>query len=169
MTDAFDEEMASIAVSSAENGGPGPSDILRALKAAHGVATSRGDAVDRQLCEFRKETHDQLGRIRSHLESESGRTRQYVDQAIAGCREVRAGQTAEAEGVAAALVERKHERRVMAHWLTDATKRLIVLATFVALSISTYFLITHHDVAAAQVTGILALVTPFILLLYRRS
>ena len=169
MSDAFDEEMASIAISSAENGGPGPGDILNALKASHAVATARDAELEAQLSGFRKETKDQLGRIRSHLESESGRTRQYIDQAIAGCREVRSGQTAEAEGVAAALVDREHERRVMAHWMTDQTKRLIVLVVFVALSISTYFLITDHDLAAAQVTGILALVTPFILLLYRRS
>lgn len=49
MTDAFDKVMAEIAINSAKNGGPGPSEILRAIEASHEAAAERLDVITELL------------------------------------------------------------------------------------------------------------------------
>lgn len=169
MTDDFDSVMADIAEAAAANGGPSLSDVLRAIRASHETAVARDDVFEATLEAHREDTRARLGRIESHLESESERTKGYIDEAIRACRQERHGETAAAENLAKEILLRQGNRRVIVHWLSDSAKRLLVMLIALALVVVTVLLMLNKDDAAAQVTGMLALMTPFLLLLWRRS
>ena len=61
------------------------------------------------------------------------------------------------------------DRRAVASWLSDRGKRVVIFLVLVVLLGATALLLWERDTYAAQVTGMLALMTPFLLLLFRRS
>jgi len=54
-------------------------------------------------------------------------------------------------------------------WLTDRAKRTAILAVSLSLLAATLLLVVNHDHESADVTAILAVATPFLMLLFRRS
>jgi uncharacterized protein YhaN len=60
------------------------------------------------------------------------------------------------------------EELAVRSWLTDRVKRTVVLIVFAALMLATVLLMTNRNNAAAEVTAILGVATPFALLLFRR-
>ena len=143
MTDddrSYDEIMGDIAEHSASNGGPSLGDVLRAQRASH------------------RELLRAVSRNRAHTE-----------EAIRSCRESREKATAAAVELAKVTAGREMDRRAVAHWLSDRAKRYLIVAVVLILAAVTGLLLWDRDTAAAQVTGMLAAMTPFLLLLYRRS
>jgi len=136
----YDDIIGDIAERAAANGGPTQSDILRAMRASH-----------REL--LRAVTAN-----RAHTET-----------AIEACRKSREKTTAAAVELARIEVGRDLDRRAVQRWMSDRLRRLIIWGTCAALSATTVLLVVEQDTAAAQVTGMLAVMTPFLLLLYRRS
>lgn len=143
MTDddrTYDEVMQDIAVKAAANGGPGPAEIMRAMQASH-----------REL----------LRAVETN--------RNHTDQAIALCRQSREEATAAAVELARVQAGRENDRRAVLRWISDRSRRLLIWAVCAALAATTVLLVIEQDTAAAQVTGMLALMTPFLLVLFRRS
>jgi hypothetical protein len=136
----YDDIMGDIAIRAAANGGPTTSDILRAMRASH---------------------RDLLEAVR--------RNRDHTDTAIAACREAREEATAAAVELARIQAGQELDRRAVTRWLSDRARRAIIGGTVIVFAAATGLLLWKHDTAAAQVTGMLALMTPFLLLLFRRS
>jgi preprotein translocase subunit SecF len=136
----YDDIMGDIAIRAAANGGPSTADVLRAMRASH------------------RDLMDAVSSNRAHTE-----------EAIRSCRESREEATAAAVKLARVQAERDKDRRAISHWLSDRVKRWVVYAVALALVAVTILLVLERDTAAAQVTGMLALMTPFLLLIYRRG
>ena len=151
MTDDVDTVMGDIAEKAADNGGPGIDDVLRAVRASHKTLGRR------------------LGTIEKHLADHSDATQELVAETVTACRTACREETADAVALAKEHAGRKLDRRAVNNWISDRVKRGVIIMVFLVAVVSAILLIADHRDDAADIAIVVAIVSPFVLLLYRRG
>jgi Flp pilus assembly protein TadB len=142
------------------------------LLASYAMLDEKIDAARKDIKEIAASTHHIAGRFDEHVRTEEDwqqrveghiadsddRIRQEVERQLKSVNEVVSEITAD-----------KQNRRAVQSWLTDRAKRTAILAVSLSLLAATLLLVVNHDHESADVTALLAVATPFLLLLFRRS
>ena len=142
---------------------------LRSIRDAVNVILRETGRLAGQFEEHVRNEEQWQERVERHLGESDDRIREVVAEAVGACRTERETVTDAAEEAAKEWKAEQLDRRAVEHWISDATKRAVILAVFGCLALATYLLITQHDNEAARITGLLAALTPFLLLLFRRQ
>ena len=138
----------------------------------HDELLSMRDLLQQLVGRFEQHVDDEdrfHERLEDFMRDEPERVQAVVQREVGACRAERELQLAPAVAAFESIKAQTLDQRAVKHWLSDKAKRGIVLAVFGALVVATLLLATSHDREFAGVTALLAIITPFVMLLWRRG